>query len=494
MSKLSLKGRFLFITGLLTLICVLTNVFSLFELKSQNTVTSEIAETWLPIVGKTADININVVTYRKLEFNLLATQSTDERKLVIDEMDSLMGNIAIYSKVLDPLITSDNLRKSYDEFLKSWDEYQAESDKFKAALDKEDTALAEKILQDTSAKHYDEAYKALKALTDESYMVGVNKSESAAKLFKVTFYAIIGVTAFFVLLGLITSVLNIRSVQNSLRGVADGLDSSAQIVESRTQGLVKSSDSISSNTTSTAAALEEIVATMEDLSQTVRKNSESSTQAAQISKDGQQAVSHGQDKIHSLITVMSEISTNSKKITEILDMIDDIAFQTNLLALNAAVEAARAGEQGKGFAVVADAVRALAQKSAEAAKEISGLINEANTKSHTGVELAADSEKSLKAIVENTNRVFQLIQEVAQGSQEQSHGIDQVKTALTSIDESLQGVAASMGNVTSASEDMQSQAQELGVMMSQLHVLVGEKSKPTEETQNNTEDTSSSAA
>ncbi|WP_413578815.1 methyl-accepting chemotaxis protein [Bdellovibrio sp. HCB290] len=308
-------------------------------------------------------------------------------------------------------------------------------------------------------------------------MAGVDKSEAAAKLFKYTFFSIIGVTAFFVLMGLIASFLNIRSVQKSLRTVADGLDSSSHVVGSRTEGLVKSSESISSNTTSTAASLEEIVATMEDLSQTVRKNSESSTEAAKISKDGQDAVTHGQSKIHSLIKVMSEISANSKKITEILDMIDDIAFQTNLLALNAAVEAARAGEQGKGFAVVADAVRALAQKSADAAKEISGLITEANAKSQTGVELAADSEKSLKAIVDNTNHVFQLIQEVAQGSQEQTHSIDQVKQALTSIDESLQGVAASMGNVTSASEDMQTQASELGSMMTQLHVLVGEKNK-----------------
>jgi methyl-accepting chemotaxis protein len=312
-------------------------------------------------------------------------------------------------------------------------------------------------------------------------MAGVEKSEAMAKSFKITMYTLIGVVSFFLLFGLIASIWNIRSVQNSLTSVAHGLDSSAQVVGSRTQGLVSSSESISNNTTSTAASLEEIVATMEELTSTVRQNSESSNEAARISQEGQNTVLTGQDKIQNLIAVMSDISKNSQKISEILSLIDDIAFQTNLLALNAAVEAARAGEQGKGFAVVADAVRALAQKSASAAKEIGGLINEATEQSRAGVSLAADSDKSLKAIVENTTRVSGLIQQVAQGSQEQSHGIDQVKQALTQIDQSLQGVASSMGTVTSASEDMQTQATELGQMMLQLHVLVGEKNMKSKE-------------
>lgn len=150
MSQLSLKGRFLIVTGLLLFMSLATNLLSLDRLRFQNKATSEIGETWLPAVSKAADLNINLANLRKLEFNLLATQSTDERKIILEEMDSLLGNITIYSKVLDPLLVNDDLRKSYDSFLTAWDAYQAESEKLKAAVDQENEKLAEEILQGSS--------------------------------------------------------------------------------------------------------------------------------------------------------------------------------------------------------------------------------------------------------------------------------------------------------------------------------------------------------
>ncbi|QDK36205.1 methyl-accepting chemotaxis protein [Bdellovibrio sp. NC01] len=486
MSKLSLRGRFLFITAFLILISLVTNTLSLERMYSQNKQTSEIGDTWLPLVGKSSDININVVNYRRLEFELLATQSTDERKSILEEMDSLNGNIMIYSKTLDPLLATDALKKSFEDFQASWDSYQSESDKFKAAVDKENATLAEQILRGDSDKFYLKSYQALKSLTDASYLAGVEKSENVSKSFKMTLIVLISIVSVCILIGMAASWLNIRSVQKSLRSVADGLDSSSQVVRTRSLELVDSSEKISSNTTSTAASLEEIVASMEELTATVRQNSLSSSEAANLSKDGQSAVVDGQRKMQGMITVMNDISSNAKKIEEILTMIDDIAFQTNLLALNAAVEAARAGEQGKGFAVVADAVRALAQKSAGAAKEISTLIVEANEKSTLGVKLAAESESSLQTIVSNTQKVSELIQQVAQGSQEQSQGIEQMNKALTEIDQSLQGVASSMSTVSNSTGEMQDQSEELNKMMYALHQLVGKK----ESNENNEEESS----
>lgn len=489
MTKVSLRGRFLFITTLLILISLATNILSLERLNFQNKATSEIGKTWLPAVSKTADVNINIVNYRRLEMVLFNTTDVEKRKDILDQMDSASGNIAIYIKVLKPLLVSDNLVKSFGEFQKSWDSFQAESDKFKEAIEKNDLNFAENILHGDSEKYFNSSYSALKEVTDASYLVGVERSENVAKSFKSTLWILISAVTFGTILGMGASIWNIRSIQKSLRLVADGLDLSSGIVRSKSMELVGSSDKISQNSTSTAASLEEIVASMEELTATVKQNSLNSNQAADLSKNGEQAAEQGQKKIQELILVMSDISKNSKKIEEILTLIDDIAFQTNLLALNAAVEAARAGEQGKGFAVVADAVRALAQKSAESAKEIGGFINEASEKSGLGVTLAGESETALNSIVDNAHQVSDLIQQVAQGSHEQSQGLEQINKAMTEIDHSLQGVASSMGSVAGSTGQLQEQSEELSRMMHELHQLVGQK-----ELNNNSADTESSAA
>ncbi len=136
MTSLSLKARILLVSGLLLAIAVATNAVSLYRFYTQNKVTTEIGQTWLPAVSKAADININMVTLRKLEFALLATQSSDEQKLLLDEMDSIIGNITIYSKVLGPLLVTEDLQKNFEAFQNGWDNYQTESDKFKEAINK----------------------------------------------------------------------------------------------------------------------------------------------------------------------------------------------------------------------------------------------------------------------------------------------------------------------------------------------------------------------
>ena len=180
----------------------------------------------------------------------------------------------------------------------------------------------------------------------------------------------------------------------------------------------------------------------------------------------------GEREIRNLIESMKDISQSSKKIEEIINVIDDIAFQTNLLALNAAVEAARAGEQGKGFAVVAEAVRGLAQRSASAAKDITALIQDSVSKIDRGSKIVDNSGNALKTIVTSVKKVSDLNNEIATASAEQANGISQISKAMNALDTSTQQNAAASEEVAATSEEMSSQAESLRNLVANLSLIV----------------------
>lgn len=214
-----------------------------------------------------------------------------------------------------------------------------------------------------------------------------------------------------------------------------------------------------------AAALEETSATMDEMNSTVQNNTENSKQATVVAQDMQQQAQQGQEIMTQTITAMNQIQESSHKISEIVALIDGIAFQTNLLALNAAVEAARAGEHGRGFAVVAGEVRALAQKSAEAAKDITALINESVTRIDEGTKLASESGETLNTMTDSIEKVSHMIEQIAQASVEQADGVNQVHKAITEIDQVTQQNAALVEQTSAASESLSEQAQNLNQEM-----------------------------
>ncbi|HEY9255825.1 MAG TPA: methyl-accepting chemotaxis protein [Stenotrophomonas sp.] len=218
---------------------------------------------------------------------------------------------------------------------------------------------------------------------------------------------------------------------------------------------------LSRRTEQQAANLEETAASMEELTSTVKQNAEHARQANQLAIGAASVASQGGEVVSRVVTTMSEIEASSKRIAEIISVIDGIAFQTNILALNAAVEAARAGEQGRGFAVVASEVRSLAQRSANAAKEIKGLIDESVGRVADGSVLVHQAGTTMGEIVASVQRVTDIMSEISAASQEQSAGIEQVNQTVTQMDETTQQNAALVEEATASARALEEQAGEL---------------------------------
>ncbi|MBC7838481.1 MAG: HAMP domain-containing protein [Nitrospiraceae bacterium] len=251
-----------------------------------------------------------------------------------------------------------------------------------------------------------------------------------------------------------SAITNLTTTLTTVRGAADRVAMGAEEI-------TKGSEDLSQRTSEQASALEETSASMEEMTSTVKQNADNAKQANQLAIAARDIADKSGAITTKAVEAMGEINKSSKKIADIITVIDEIAFQTNLLALNAAVEAARAGEHGRGFAVVAAEVRNLAQRSASAAKEIKGLINESIQRVTDGSELVNQSGKTLGEIVNSVKRVTDIIAEISTASQEQASGLDQVHKAIMQMDETTQQNAALVEETTSASQSMKDQAREL---------------------------------
>lgn len=255
-------------------------------------------------------------------------------------------------------------------------------------------------------------------------------------------------------------------------GIAEKLSQASSQVTSSVEQLSEAGNTLSQSSTETAASLEETVAALEEMTSMVQMNSDNAKQAAALSATSKEAAEVGEKEIQTLIQAMTAISHSSKKIEEIISVIDDIAFQTNLLALNAAVEAARAGEQGKGFAVVAEAVRALAQRSAAAAKDITVLIKDSVAQIEDGSDIADKSGAVLGNIVNSVKKVSDLNNEIAAASSEQTTGIQQISKAMNQLDQASQSNAASAEEIAATSGEINNLATITQRLTEELNIAV----------------------
>ena len=263
---------------------------------------------------------------------------------------------------------------------------------------------------------------------------------------------------------------SMKTMNDNLKDMVGKINETASSVATGAGQISAGNSNLSQRTEEQAASLEETASSMEELTSTVKQNADNARQANQLAAAAREQAEKGGVVVGKAIAAMGGINSASKKIADIIGVIDEIAFQTNLLALNAAVEAARAGEQGRGFAVVAGEVRNLAQRSAASAKEIKDLIGDSVQKVEDGSKLVEQSGQTLGEIVGAVKKVSDIVAEIAAASQEQSVGIEQVNKAVMQMDEVTQQNAALVEEAAAASKSMEEQAQSLREMMATFKI------------------------
>ena len=267
----------------------------------------------------------------------------------------------------------------------------------------------------------------------------------------------------------------LKEMQDRLQQMVSEIKTSAETIKVASAEIASGNSDLSSRTESQASSLEETASSMEALTDTVKQNADNARQANQMVESASGVAVKGGEVVSQVVATMTDINQSSKKIVDIISVIDGIAFQTNILALNAAVEAARAGEQGRGFAVVASEVRNLAQRSAAAAKEIKTLIGDSVDKVHAGSQLVDQAGQTMDEIVASVKRVSDIMTEITAASQEQSAGIQEISQAIGQMDEMTQQNSALVEQAAAAAESLEEQADMLTKSLDVFKLMPGQQ-------------------
>jgi methyl-accepting chemotaxis protein/methyl-accepting chemotaxis protein-1 (serine sensor receptor) len=388
------------------------------------------------------------------------------------EFETRAAGAEALRRELDPLLLLPKARQDIAFIETELGNLKGYFEQVAAAAIARDSKTAAKINQEHSIQSFDsldasaaDLVEIEKTLMKQSSEEGARASSQANWLAYCLLFAALAIAPFV--------LLAVTRTTRQLRGFAASLAEGAEQITSASSQVASSSQTLAQGASEQAAALEETSASSEEITAMTRKNAENSKEAAAVMSEVDRRVAEGNRTLEDMVQSMREITGSSDKISKIIKVIDEIAFQTNILALNAAVEAARAGEAGMGFAVVADEVRSLAQRSAQAARDTSALIEDSIAKSNQGSHRLEQVAQVIHAITESAAKVRTLVDEVNLGSQEQARGIQQISTAIGHMDRVTQANAATAEQSASASEELSVQAEALQNIAKELRIMVG---------------------
>ena len=516
MNNLSIRFRITAGLAFILLLAVLSAANSLYQNISVKYESSEVSSSWIPAIGNLGHMKGYVSDHYLLVSDHMAGRSTVDVAVFNKELQEIESKLNKTTEVyLATLLsyTAENAAQGDAERVLVAD-YQSKRDTYfklvKTGLaDVAEVAAtpamieaAKQVYAEKTPAAFRAAYNAMEAILDFNLNGTALAAETVSQTVKSAEKAMLAALAFIIIIGMTliwaiprsvvgpvqeavslaqniaegdlsrdliitrhdelgTLLNNLGAMQKNLAMVVSNVRKGSEEVASASAEIAQGNLDLSSRTEQQASALEQTAASMEELGSTVKQNAENSRLANQLAMSASKVAIQGGDVVDQVVETMRGINTSSQKISDIIGVIDAIAFQTNILALNAAVEAARAGEQGRGFAVVASEVRSLAGRSAEAAREIKLLINDSVERVEQGTVLADKAGATMEEIVSAIRRVTEIMAEISVASDEQSAGVAQVGEAVNHMDETTQQNAALVEQMAAAAASLQSQAQDL---------------------------------
>jgi len=487
----------------MVLLSALQGGIAMLQLTSINNDTRDIATNWLPSVQVAGEMRATANQLRTTEVGLVLTADASDKMRLEEALKRHVKELAEQEKRYAALVTEIEV-PVYNQFKTQRDAYLAVQMQLVDLVGAGEFSYADaaRLLNQDSQKAFvamAETIGKLSQINAEGSVHAYEESQGAFQKARGTVVAmLVAAIAIAVVLGLwITRLITapvaqavqatreiaqgnlavdlavrgkdelgqltqaLIDMRDNLSRVVAGVRTSAEGVATASVQIAQGNNDLSARTEQQASALEETAASMEQLGSTVRQNADNARQANQLAMSASTVAAQGGEVVAEVVDTMKGINDASRKIADIIGVIDGIAFQTNILALNAAVEAARAGEQGRGFAVVAGEVRSLAQRSAEAAKEIKGLINASVQRVSQGTQLVDKAGATMTEVVTAIRRVTDIMGEISAASSEQSAGVGQVGEAITQMDQTTQQNAALVEQSAAAANSLNQQAQEL---------------------------------